>query len=99
MPTVILINAKDKKVEVVEATDLTALQTLVGGYLERVAYVKKLGASSLCVDEEGLLKEPTFGFSIDGFCFAGNGLIGTLGKTNTKVTPADLVGRLAWHSR
>lgn len=94
MPKVVFINAKECKVEVVEAPDLKALQALVEGYIEPVAYVKNLKRSTLCVDEEGLMKQYPYGFELDGCRFAGNGIIGTLGKTDTKISVADLKGRI-----
>lgn len=96
MAKVVLINAKEQKVEVVNASNLEALQALVGGYIEPVSYIKDLGASRLCVDEEGLMKGYAYGFKLDGHTFVGNGFIGTLGSRNTSVSPGGLVGRLEW---
>ena len=96
MAKVLFINAKEQKVEVREVSTLQEQQALVEGYIEPVYYVKNLKRSLLCVNEEGLYKGFDYGFELDGHQFVGNGFIGTLAKSDTKVAPADLVGRLAW---
>jgi hypothetical protein len=99
MAKVIHINAKEKKVEVKEAKTLEEMQALVGGYIERVAYIKGLGASSLTVDEEGLMKGYDHGFTMDGHQFMGNGFIGTLGKSDVKVTVEQVTPRIVFYPR
>jgi hypothetical protein len=34
---------------------------------------------------------------MDGHTFMGNGFIGTLGKADTKIDPASLVGRISYN--
>lgn len=94
MAKVLHINAQTKKVEVSASAGLEDLQKLVGGYIERVGYVKGLGQSSLCVDEEGLMKGYNYGFTLDGHLFRGNGVVATLGEGHTTVNINALAGRI-----
>ena len=83
MPKVIYINAERKTVQMVDVVCvkndlLNALQSMVGGYVERVPYMEKMGKNNLLVDEEGLFKGYKYGFVMDGHTFMGNGVISTL---------------------
>jgi hypothetical protein len=98
MAKVIFINAKEQKVEIKNVTTLETMSALVEGYIERVPYIKGLGHSGLVVNEEGLYKGFTYGFTMDGNVFMGNGFIGTLGKTDTKIDPATLIGRISYNT-
>jgi len=96
MAKVIHINAKEQRVEIVDAKELEDLWALVGGYIEPVHYVKGLGHSQLVVDEEGGYKGYDYGFMLDEFQFSGNGAVGTLAKSDTKVNVADVEKRIRW---
>ena len=98
MPKVIYINAKEQRLEQKNVKGLEEMQALVDGYIEPVYYVK-VGRSNLVVNEEGLYKGYDFGFSMDGHQFVGNGFVGTMGKTDTKVTAEELEGRITFLSR
>lgn len=98
MAKVIFINAKEGKLEERDAKGLEEMQALVDGYIEPVHYVK-VGQSNLVVNEEGLYKGYDFGFLMDGHQFVGNGFVGTMTKTNTKVTMEELEGRIKFLHR
>ena len=98
MAKVIYINAKQGKLEEKDVKGLEEMQALVGGYIEPVHYIK-VGRSNLVVDEEGLYKGYDFGFIMDGHQFVGNGFVGTMSKSNTKVTLEELEGRIKFLSR
>lgn len=76
MKKAIRINAEKQTLEVVEWDCLKDLQRHVGGLIERIDYPGAPGISVL-VDEEGLFKDLTYGFSLrNGHqVLAGNGLI------------------------
>lgn len=71
----IKINAKEKRIHVVQWNDLSDLQRHVGGLIQCVPL--QLASYELLVDEEGMVKDTRYGFVID--CFPsylyGNGLI------------------------
>jgi len=75
----LVINSKEKKVEVVEISEtdsLSEMQALVGGYIQGVLKIGK--QDQLYVDEEGQMKSHTTGFYVTGSphpVYVGNGVI------------------------
>ena len=71
----IKINAKEKRLHVVQWDDLSDLQRHVGGLIQSVP--ARLGQYALLVDEEGMLKDLRYGFVASRFpdFLYGNGLI------------------------
>ena len=89
MKRAIKINAKEKKLEVVQWEKFEDLQRHVGGYIERVE-TQYLPKHAILVDEEGLFKDYTFCFRVKGYpqILAGNGLI--VGDTGESFVSATL---------
>lgn len=78
MKRMIVIDVHKKEVReqfVHEKDSLKAMQDIVGGYIERAWTASR--DIDLYVDEEGMLKEPTKFFRLDGCTqpYAGNGVI------------------------
>lgn len=94
MPKVIFINAKEQKLEERVVEGLKDMQGLVGGYIQTVPFIQKLGRDNLVVDEDGLFKNYGYGFWFDGNEFAGDGFVGTLTKGDTKQTLENLKKRI-----
>lgn len=71
---VIVIDSKQKKIYEDEVNnDFRALQKVVDGLLATAKYLPSNDV--IFVDDEGLLKEPTNFFEIDGIPFAGIGVV------------------------
>jgi hypothetical protein len=86
------IDVTKREISEVEYTGLADLQRMVGGYIE-IAFMWQRTRDVLFVDEEGLLKNLTFGFRIPerpDQAFAGNGvLVGReVGDSGDTVDPA-----------
>ena len=84
------INAKEKRIELMEIEDsLERLQAAVEGPIESAG---KIGNGLMYVNEEGLLEPKEYGFVLSGRSYYGNGLIvgldskGDSKDTNVKVS-------------
>ena len=72
----ILINAKDRTIELVENNgDLSSMYDAIGCDMVEIGHFDTSNGDTLWVDEEGLLKDPQFGFVLYDKQFAGNGII------------------------
>ena len=92
------IDAENNTIKEVKFSGTSDIHRLIGGYLE-LAYCWENG-DTLYVDEEGLLKNPKFFFSIterDDQMFAGNGLIvgKEIGDTSNTKPPTINIRQLA----
>lgn len=91
-----MINAKDKKIEIIEYTGLESIQNVVGGLIEHALEIpsKENKVVSLYVNEEGLFREDlNYGFSFiignDAYSFIGNGCLCGVNTENGETITLD----------
>jgi hypothetical protein len=84
----ILINAQERTVDYVNNTgDLSAMYDAIGCEMVEIGDYNPKTGDTLWVDEEGLLKNPSYGFVYNGKKFVGNGILygSNIGGDNVSV--------------
>lgn len=84
----ILINAQERTVDYINnAGDLAAMYDAIGCDMVEIGNYDPNTGDTLWVDEEGLLKNPSYGFVYNGKRFVGNGVIygSNMGGDNVSV--------------
>lgn len=104
----IIIDAENQEIRVVEGVEITLeyMQRVVGGLIERVGYIIQSirPVDDLFVNEEGMINNLPYGFSINGNTFYGNGLIvgeyteskGGYGYKGTLTDVKNLTTKVKW---